>query len=73
MLDSGLLCKLKEEAVRRGKTLQDCLNECLRFGMQVWIRKQKSREPVKLPAVSMGKFLVDPADRNALMDLLGRP
>lgn len=72
-LEAGIFRRLKEEAARRGKTLQECLNEFLRLGLDAASARKAKPGGWRLPAHSLGPFKIDPADRQALYDALRRP
>lgn len=72
-LEPGILRRVKEEAARHGKTMQECLNEYLRIGMETCLRGKTKKKGWKLPTYSMGKPLVNFGDRHAVYDILRRP
>lgn len=71
-LEPGLLRCLKEEAARNGKTMQECLNEYVRLGLNAAERQKRGPSKWTLPNFSLGKPPVDPADRQSFLDWLDR-
>ncbi len=72
-IDAGLWRRLREEAARRGMTIQGCINDFLRIGLNAGSRTRSAAEPFRIPTFSMGRFLVDPADREAMEAYRRRP
>ena len=62
--------QLKEEAVRRGKTMSELVEMALRKLFQP--RRRISHLP-SLPSFDSGGSLVDPANRESLYDTMERP
>jgi hypothetical protein len=58
---------LKRRAAERGETLSTLVTECLRQGLSVSRRRKR---PFSLPSFSVGRLLVDVANRDALYDVL---
>jgi len=71
-LEAGLFRRLKEEAARKGKTLQGVLNEFLRLGLEAARARKPRPAGWRLPTYALGRFKTDPADRHGLFDALKR-
>ena len=71
VIDDELFRQLKRRAAEEGRTVSAVTQEVLRRGLA---RREPKRRPrrVKLPSFTMGKPLVDLADRNQLYDILDR-
>lgn len=72
-LEAGMLRRLKEEAARKGKTLKDVLNEFLRLGLEAGLHRGQGRKGWHLPVFSLGKPLLDAADRQTFHNLDRHP
>lgn len=72
-MEPSLWRRLKTEAAQRGKTMQECLNEFLRLGLESASRAVTKRGGWRLPTLALGRPLVDAADRHVLDDLARRP
>jgi hypothetical protein len=68
-LDTALLREAKKRAAEQGTTLTQIVETALRDALE-----EPKREPYvfDFPTVSGGELIVDPADRDALYDLLDR-
>jgi plasmid stability protein len=71
VIDDELFRRLKQRAAAEKRTLSDVTQEVLRRGLRADTRKRK-RAPVKLPTFTMGRPLVDVADRDQLYEVLDR-
>lgn len=70
-LESQMFRQIKQEAARQGKSLKDYINELLLLALQ----KKNAKENLKnyiLPTLNMGLPAVDPADREAIYDLMDK-
>lgn len=70
-LESQMFRQIKQEAARQGKSLKDYINELLLLALQ----KKNAKENLKnyiLPTLNMGLPKVDPADREAIYDLMDK-
>jgi hypothetical protein len=72
-LDRHLFLRVKQEALRRHKTLKECLNEFLRLGLDTATRIQKPARRFRVSPRSLGKPLVNLADRATLERFHTRP
>jgi len=72
-LDRNLFLRVKQEALRQNKTLKECLNEFLRLGLDTAARIQKPTRRFRVFPRSLGKPLVNLADRATLEELHTRP
>lgn len=72
-LDAELRRRLKQEAARQGKTFQDCLNDYLRLGLAAGGPGERRAAAWRLPELSLGRPLIDAADRERLDRLDRRP
>ena len=61
VIDDALLRRLKQRAAAEKRTLSDVTQEVLRPGCGQTV--ERKRAPVKLPTFTMGRPLVDVADR----------
>jgi hypothetical protein len=68
ILEDGCIAGVRELARRQGRTMAEVVNELLAEGLRR--RRGRRREPVTLPAYSMGRPRVNLADRNALEALM---
>jgi hypothetical protein len=66
-LDERLLERIRRRARRENRTVQDCINELLRRGMDVSEGRQTRPRP--WPTLHLGGILVDLADRDALQQI----
>ena len=71
IIDDQLFRELKKRAAEENRSLSEVTQEALRLGLA---RRQPARQVkrIKLRAYSMGKALVDVADRNRLYEVLDR-
>ena len=71
IIDDELFRELKKRAAEENRTLSEVTQEALRRGL---LRRPATRRStrVRLPSFAMGKPSVDLADRNQLLDTLGR-
>jgi len=60
--------RVRSKARKERRHFQDCANELLRLGLQA--NERKGARPAPLPVFSMGKPLVDIADRDSLYDVM---
>ena len=71
VLDSALYARLKKRAAEEGRTLSDVVERALRLGLEAQAAGRRGR--VELPSFELGPFLVDPARRETLAEILGQP
>ena len=71
IIDDQLFRELKKRAAEEKRSLSEVTQEALRLGLA---KRQRTRQVkrIKLRAYSMGKPLVDVADRNRLYEILDR-
>jgi hypothetical protein len=70
-IDDGVMMRLRQEAVRQGRTMSELVEAALRLLFQSG--RQKSKEKLlPLPSFRGGRTKVDIADRSALYDLMER-
>lgn len=69
ILDPVLEKKLRETAKKQGKTLTEMIQSFVREGLSRMLPRRKAHKS-SLPAFSMGRPSIDPADRSRLWDLL---
>jgi len=67
VLDPGIHLELKRRAASEGRTFTEVLERTLRLGLQAQAALRRGRE--RLPSYDLGPFLVDPADRAAVLGL----
>ena len=66
-INDTVMALLRREAVRRGCTMSELVENALRLLLE---RRPKKRTPAPLPVFSMGAELVDVSDRDALYDAM---
>lgn len=71
ILDPALYAELKRRAATEGRTLTEIVEHLLRRGIQASGTGRRGR--VRLPSYDLGPFLVDPADRARVREVLMRP
>jgi len=69
ILDPVLEKKLRETARKEGKTLTMMIQSFIREGLNRMLPRRRTPK-ISLPAFSMGRPVVDPADRGRLWDLM---
>jgi plasmid stability protein len=67
-IDESVMRRLKERAAQDGRTMSELVETALRALLAPEARKVKELPP--LPAWDGGEWVVDPADRDALYELL---
>jgi hypothetical protein len=67
ILDPGIYLELKRRAASESRTFTEVLERTLRLGLQAQAALRRGRE--RLPSYDLGPFLVDPADRAAVLGL----
>lgn len=68
VIDDGIMRRLKEESVRRGRTISDLVEAAIWSFLEP--KRKKKLKP--LPTYDMGEFLVDISDREALYEVLDK-
>ena len=71
IIDDEIFRRLKKLAAEQNRTLSDITQEVLRQGLSR-ARRTARPKPARLPAFSMGRPLVDVADRDQLYEVLDR-
>ena len=71
MIDDAIFRQLKTLAAEQNRSLSEVTQEVLRRGLSQ-ARPPPRRSPVKLLSFSMGRPLVDVADRDQLYEVLDR-
>jgi hypothetical protein len=71
VIDDDLFRRLKKLAAEQDRTLSEVTQEVLRRGLSR-SRRATRPTPAALPAFSMGRPLVDVADRDQLYEVLDR-
>lgn len=71
IIDDAIFRQLKKLAAEQNRTLSQVTQEVLQRGLSQ-TRAPSRRKAIKLPAFSMGRPLVDVADRDQLYDVLDR-
>jgi Arc/MetJ-type ribon-helix-helix transcriptional regulator len=64
IIDDSVLARLKEEAVKRGRTISELVESALRLFLER--KKEKGQRLQPLPRFDGERCLVDVADRDAL-------
>ena len=67
VIDDQVMSKLKQEAVRRGKTISELVESALRLFLRP---PSGAKKLPRLPTFKGGKPLIDISDREKLYDLL---
>ena len=72
VLDERYFTELKKTAAAEGRTLSNLVDELIRTGL-AHRGRPKARGSRKLPSFSMGRPLVDLADRDQLAERMEQP
>jgi plasmid stability protein len=71
IIDDAIFRRLKMLAAEQNRSLSEVTQEVLRRGLSQ-VRQTPRRTPVRLPSFSMGRPLVDVADRDQLYEVFDR-
>ena len=69
-LDERILERIRARARMEKRTVQDCVNELLRIGLEH--QDASGRQLPPWPSFDLGGALIDLGDRDALYDILDR-